>query len=686
MRRPLAALLLGSAAFAVTALLCATGLTERLELLALDARYASGLGRKPPRSDIVIAWIDQESMDFMDGQGVPFPWLRSVYGQALQYMVDGGAKAVVFDVLFDQPGDAADDREFGKVLAKAHGDALGIKFMSSRAGGRTPAETAAFAQRGLPLPGDTPAELQRGVALPLAEFTAGADWLGFINVRPDADKAFRHYDLLRAFAAAGAPPRGYPSLALAGALAATGRKALQAGDDRRLLLNFRGPEFTFEHVKFVNILVSVNQVEEKKPPLYPAARFKDKIVLVGINAEGYEDIVPVPLSRTFPGVELHATALDNLLSGDALTAPAWDLALAAFAVAAVTTAVFVLPGVTAPLLALLVLLAAAIAATLVAWVQLVALPVAAPALGGVFAAGAAFLWRLVVEGRQKRQVKRAFASYLAPEVMAQVLANPSALALGGQTREVTLLFTDLAGFTGLAEHSSPEELVAFLNDYFTRMCAPLLAEHGVIDKFIGDAIMALFGAPLPMADHAERAVRAALAAASVSEAIADGLRAAGKPTIETRIGIHTGAAVVGNMGSQQRFDYTAIGDTVNLASRLEGANKFFGTRLLCSEVTAAAIGDAVLCREIASVAVKGRAAPIRVFEPLAVGEQVTMAQRQRVQLQAAALQLLRQGDLAAARQAFAAMVTVHPNDALAHVYLEALAEPGWDGVFRLDSK
>ncbi|MCC6673048.1 MAG: adenylate/guanylate cyclase domain-containing protein [Planctomycetes bacterium] len=696
MRRLGAALLLGLGSFALVLLLHVAGVVERLELLTLDARYASGVGRRAAGADIVVAWIDQDSMDYLRRNGVPFPWPRSVYAEVQAALEAHGARAVVYDVLFDQPGEADDDRAFAAVLAGPGAEVLALKFVEFRDGGFTDEETALLAARGLAPGNAPPLAPARGAVLPLPELTAAAH-LGFVNVRADRDKVYRRYDLFRTWRG-----KAYPSLALAAAMAATNEAAPAFGPDRRslrlgagevpvdsagrLLLAFRGGEFRFEHVKFVNILESINRIEAGAPPLYDLERFRGKFVLIGINAEGYEDVHPTPLSRLFPGVELHATALDNLLRGDALRAPAWDLPLAAAAATLATATVFLVPGVPATLAALGVLVLALLGTALAFWQQLVAVPVAAPALAGGLAAGAAFLYRLIVEGRQRRVMRRAFASYLAPEVLTEVLRDPERIALGGETREVTLLFTDLAGFTGLAEHVGPEALVRFLNEYFTRMCAPLLAERGVIDKFIGDAIMALFGAPLASPDHATRAVRAALAARAVSETIRDELVAAGRPSIETRIGIHSGPAVVGNMGSAQRFDYTAIGDTVNLASRLEGANKAFGTACLVSETAWAAAGAEVLGREVGLVGVKGRAAPIRVFEPIALAAAASPEQRARVAEHDAALRRLRAGDPAGAGQAFAALAARDPSDALARLYVERLAEPRWDGVFRLDAK
>jgi adenylate cyclase len=208
----------------------------------------------------------------------------------------------------------------------------------------------------------------------------------------------------------------------------------------------------------------------------------------------------------------------------------------------------------------------------------------------------------------------------------------------------------------------------------------------VIDKFIGDAIMAFFGAPIAAPGHGPAAVRAALAALETSAAIAAELRARGLPPIRTRIGVHSGPALVGNMGSAERFDYTAIGDTVNLASRLEGANKAFGTRILVSETTWAGAGGAVSGREVGLVGVKGRDEPIRVYEPWAVGAALQPAQQTALARHAEALAHLRRGDLGAALGAFEALAAARPDDDLVALYVERLADPAWDGVWRLDSK
>jgi adenylate cyclase len=218
------------------------------------------------------------------------------------------------------------------------------------------------------------------------------------------------------------------------------------------------------------------------------------------------------------------------------------------------------------------------------------------------------------------------------------------------------------------------------------MCQPVLAERGVIDKFIGDAIMAFFGAPIASRDHARAAVRAALRALEVSAEISGELAARGLPPIQTRIGIHSGTAVVGNMGSAERFDYTAIGDTVNLASRLEGANKAFGTRCLVSETAWATAAEEVLGREVGRIGVVGRKAPVRVFEPLALRARATAAERELCARWQALVGALQAGDRAACRAALAACAEVRPGDVLGELYRERLLDPAFDGEFRLDGK
>ena len=220
----------------------------------------------------------------------------------------------------------------------------------------------------------------------------------------------------------------------------------------------------------------------------------------------------------------------------------------------------------------------------------------------------------LAEARQKRWLRGAFNRYVSPAVVESIVNNPSALELGGQEVQATIFFSDLANFTSFSERLPPKELVAFLNEYFTPMTNIILEHRGALDKFIGDAIMAFWGAPLPLENHAQYACDAALKMKETIAGLQEGWRQRELPLLEARMGIHSGPVVAGNVGSRERFNYTVLGDTVNLASRLEGANKFYGTTILISEDTFQLAGPAFLARELDLIRVKGRQAPVKIYE------------------------------------------------------------------------
>ncbi|MBK9387174.1 MAG: adenylate/guanylate cyclase domain-containing protein [Planctomycetes bacterium] len=674
-----------------------TGLLERLELLSRDARQVSGLGQKVAEPEVAVAWIDQESIDYMRREGgVSFPWPRSIYADVVRFLRNAGAKAIVFDLLFGEPMNAEDDRLLAEAIAEPGAPViLSYIMVGWRKGGFDEDETKRFEARGRSqVDGpDAPGRLD-GVILPIPELDAATPHAGFFNVDGDIDGVVRRMELVRRWG-----EKLYPSLALATVEALTGQVArfengvLHLGERRaavdaqgRLALRFRGGAFAFEHVKLVNILVSVTQLAEGQEPLYAPERFRDRIVILGANAEGYEDARKTPVAVRFPGPELHATAIANLLAPDPLLEAGWVVPSGALGLALGSAIPFSIAAVGLGALALLGALGLWTAIACFAFAQGIVLPIATPALGVLLAAGLAYAYRLIVEGKQKRELRRAFSSYMAPEVVAQVLKSPGGLRLGGEEREISVFFSDLAGFTGLSEATTPQELVAFLNSYFTRMGDHVMRESGIIDKFIGDAIMALFGAPLARKDHALSAIAAALACKRELALVNEELARAGKPAVSARIGLHSGIAVVGNMGSQRRFDYTAMGDTVNLASRLEGANKPFGTAIMASEVTWKAVGGAFQGREIGKLRVVGRGAAMTVWEPLAAAGAELPFPAEFLAVYEEALGALRARGPEASRALFERARALQPGDKLVQAYLKAVADPSWDGIFALDSK
>jgi class 3 adenylate cyclase/CHASE2 domain-containing sensor protein len=395
---------------------------------------------------------------------------------------------------------------------------------------------------------------------------------------------------------------------------------------------------------------------------------------------------------TIPGVMVHAAAVANLLQGDFLRAlpllPAAGLVLLLALAAA--AAALLLP----PLAGGLALAGGALAWALASAAAFAAAGLVLPLLAGPLAAALAFalvnLYRFAVTDRDKRLLRRSFGLYLPPVMVDRMLRAETLPELGGEQREVTLLFSDLAGFSGLAERLSPSELVAVMNEYLTAMTDLIEAEGGMVDKYIGDAIVAIFGMPLELPDHALRAARAALACQRRLATLNDDPAAFRGHRLKARIGLATGAAVVGNVGSRRRFNYTAIGDTVNLAARLEGANKIYGTEILATAATRAACGEAILWREIDRVRVVGRDQPETVLEPLGPAAAATPADRERAAAFAAALSDYRARRFAEAAARAAPLAAADPAAcALAARARACLADPptaSWDGVTRLEVK
>jgi class 3 adenylate cyclase len=280
---------------------------------------------------------------------------------------------------------------------------------------------------------------------------------------------------------------------------------------------------------------------------------------------------------------------------------------------------------------------------------------------------------------------------MAPSIVEELARRPDKLRLGGENRTVTLYRSDLAGFSKLSEELAPHELVGLMNEYLTAMTDIVMAHEGFIDKYIGDAIDGVFGAPADDPEHALHAVKAALASRSrLHEMNAAGLAVLGPRKLQQRIGLHTGVGIVGNIGSKQRFNYTVMGDSANMASRLEGANKFYGTTILASEATVHLAGPAVVWREIDTVRVVGRTGHVRVYEPMGLAGEMTEERVSLIEIYAEGLRCWRSGDFAGAARSFERLSETDPP---ARFFLkrcrQLVQEPpaaGWDHIHALDSK
>jgi adenylate cyclase len=444
-----------------------------------------------------------------------------------------------------------------------------------------------------------------------------------------------------------------------------------------------GPDTqTFRHYSFSDLVPPVRGAGTSASA---RTAFQGKTVIVGISAHGPFDhsVTPFTEDRLPTLSEVPATMVSNFLQRDFIVRVRVAFPIAAsFLLAALICCHFLYgPG--------LMVAGSATALAAAGWLALAAwlfvsrglwLDVIAPLAALVLTFAASALVSYQLEGKARRKLRRVFNRYVSPVVISQLLEHRESLELDGEEVVGTAFFSDLKDFTGVSEKLPAREVVEFLNEYFSLASGSILENGGLIDKYIGDAIMAVFGAPIPSRTHATQACAAALE-------LRRRLGAAGRLDWTTRVGIHCGRMVVGNIGSAQRLDYTAIGDTVNLASRLEGANKLYGTSVLVSEAVVRETGDEFESRELDLLAVKGRSQALRIYELLGRQGEVSQEMRACKQRFEAGLGLYRGRDFAKALAVFEALLAAQPEDGPSLLYVERCRAflqrpppPDWDGI------
>lgn len=695
LRRPLSVLLVGLAAFALAWGLSRTAFFTTVEGKTWDWRVRNLAPQTPPGPSLLVL-IDEPTLKwFKETYQIRWPLPRDSYCAVLGFLKHAGAKAVVFDIQFAEP-----DAEFDDALAQCMAD-NGRAVLAWQCQGDAPgplpwtlpfaSPLAAPPQTCLPVP-------------PMPQLVQAARLGGRVDLQPDADGVLREVTPL--VPVAGEPGRAMPTLGVAAlALDATptvrdgqlhlGQHALPLSPDGKLLLRWRPPGQEVPQVSFKAVYAAGQLLADGQPPQLDPAQFRDKIVVIAASAAATFEMRVTPVNEVDLGAHVHTAVIDALSTGAgaARWPDAWNW-LASALLALLVAALTVLPSrLWQQALGTLVVL--------VGWLSVVAwafnhsalwIAVVMPAMAIAVASSLGTTLNYALEGRERAKIRHAFAHYLAPEYVEVLVKDPSRLRLGGERREITAFFSDIQGFTTISEKLDPAALVALLNECLSAMTEIILQEGGIIDKYIGDAIVAIFGAPLDQPDHAERAVRAALRCQDKLAELRQSWAARGLPELRMRIGLNSGTAVVGNMGSQQRFDYTMMGDMVNLASRLESAASVYGVYILIGEETARRVQDVALVRELDLLRVKGKKLPVGVATPLAMRAQPGDA-AERVASAARALAAYRQREFAAAAQEFAAIRARWPDDGPSQVFLERIAAfeqhpppPDWQGVHELTSK
>ncbi len=707
-----------------------------LEQKSRDLRFLLR-GEVKPSGQVVIGAIDDRSIQAIGR----WPWPRRVIARTIQQLHAAGAEVVAVDLLFSEPeknntketlrqlmdayaglgllSDDARSRAFyeemeeqsdalesdailGAVAVDAGNVILGMAFLPYETPGAAPAflQAAALpeehAQTGI-FGAQAPAF--SGVLLPIDILGESAASLGFVNALPDSDGALRRGLLILRYG-----DRYYLSLgvqalqhylwsqkALPAGKPLIPEQKISADPKGQIRINYYGPHGTLPHYSIIDILTGATG---------PAA-LEGKIVFIGGAALGLGDHWPNPFSEFFWGVETHATIADNLLTHRVICRPQWAKFADALGVLLMAAMVGIIgPAVPVALLLPIALLIGilyigitqslfAVQNLLFLWV----LPLTALALMAV----AILLLRYFTEVREKRFLRAAFGHYVNSSVVDRVLSHPEKLSLGGEKKDLTVLFSDIRDFTAISERLEPESLVRFMNRYLTAMSDIILAQEGTLDKYIGDAIMAVYGAPEDQPDHARRACATAIRMMQDLHDLQESWGVKEISKIVVGVGINTGPMVVGNMGSSKRFDYTVMGDNVNLGARLEGLTKLYRVKIIVSEFTKEKVkSDKVksdfVFRELDWVRVKGRNTPIRIYE-LFGKDYYTGGAYSFIPLFEKGLAAYRNGEWDLAISFFDRVLAQKPEDAPALLFKERCIrlkksplQMPWDGVYIASEK
>lgn len=651
--------------------------------------------REAPSPKVKLILLDQASLDWAQREnGWGWPWPREIYGAISAFCARSEARALSLDLLFTEPSvyGVADDEAMGEALRTGPPAVLPVM-----PGGSQTAWPPSMPRPNVTV--DMPVMTESvNLLFPVAEIAAGAVAAGHVKGVPDADGVFRRIAPFCRFDGIEIPALGLaawwlttPSesepIAAAPGRLRIGGKVVPLDRQGNAILRFRGRDGLPEAVSAAAVVQSELRLREGETPSLSPETFKDCYVFVGCSAPSLLDLRPVPVNPKCPGGVLHTTFVDNLITDSFIaeaTAPAVILGVMATALAAALSLTYAGRWWQAGPLAA-VWLGVPVLVGFAAYAKGWWWPVVAHETAAGLSLVGALAMNYWAEGRQKAFIKQAFRHYLSGEVIEKILRDPKHLQLGGEKRELTIMFTDLAGFSTFSERLGPVELTALLNDYLSEMTDIILDEGGTLDKYEGDAIIAFWNAPLEQSDHAARACRAALRCQRRLAELREGYEKRTGAALHMRVGVNTGAVVVGNMGSRKRFNYTILGDAANLAARLEGANKAFGTETMVSESTWA-LASAELCgHKLADLRVVGRKTAVTVYELTGFAGD---AEPDDWETFAAGLTRFRAGDFAGAAEVFEQL----PDDPAARHYARRCAQlnadppAAWDGVWELTQK
>ncbi len=656
-------MLLGLGATSIVLLLAYAGRLDTAELKLYDWRMRRAVAPESVNRDIVLVEINDSTIRDMEPIFGHWPWPRVALSYVIDYLHRAPARVVAVDLTlaerdrveqYDIGGEKWSGKESDGALAESVQQSGNVVMLVDAVdeglleGSRAETPTPAWKDAGYRL-GDR-AEPRPIVLLPYSELAEASAAFGHNFLALDEDGPARRMTPFIEHHG-----RYLPSLGIAAALQAGGFRADEVAAegnvirirDRRvplvptryldaydasknhdqwtMLINYRAPSMLdngnrpYPSYSFRRLFMSEQQLLAGEKPMIDPAEFKDKIVFVGFTASGLTDVFNTPVSgdgsQMMPGIQLHASMADSVLATRFIAPASRRVTVATVLIVAIAVGL---------LSAFLTVSPAAVttAALLGGWTWLAVaafrggswLNMTQPLSAGAIALFAGIAYQYFVEDREKRKMKRLFGRYVSRDVYAQLTAHPELAELGGARREMTVLFSDIRGFTSVTEKGHPEELVAQLNEYFSRMVEIVFRHKGTVDKFVGDMVMALFGAPLDDPDHADHAVQASIDMVRELAVLNQAWAQRGLPQLDIGVGINSGDMIAGNIGSSSIMSYTVIGDNVNLGSRLESLNKDYKTRIIMSDATRSRLTQAYESRPLGEVTVKGKSRSVTIHE------------------------------------------------------------------------